>query len=185
MAIGVNLPDLGSLLEKQKSGIEKTVESALKKDGTGVVAGLAGVLVSVASGIPALGGITAAIASKAFAVRANEILEGQIAEWEQEKKGRELVGLVTSAVESLVYDALATSMRSQSASADALEGAISDSLIQLTKGQNWWGQRMDRRFDEIVALLRGQVPDVGHVTAVSFRMAPPGSMGRRSANRGA
>ena len=115
---------LGDLLEKRGSEMKEITQSLVNGDGEKTAAGLAGLLTTVLTGVPALGNVVAQGLEKIFGSSANAILVQQIEAWQKEQQQTDLVSRVRDSVEVLLGQALIQLVRSQHASTAELERAL-------------------------------------------------------------
>jgi hypothetical protein len=130
-------PDgLERLLEERKEDITAIGKNLLAGKKEDVLGGLAGILMTIASGVPLLGKLVSAGTAKALAEPANEILEKQIAQWKAEQDQQRLADGVATAVAAVVAETLRRLMeKSEETSSRKVEELVSDAVIQLRKGQ--------------------------------------------------
>jgi len=167
---------LDELLDRIKghdSQIQQIAKNAIGGDRSAAIAGFAGLFTSAAAGLPGVGSFVSMGVSLACFEPANAILDQQIQAWKAEEKNNELVGLVVQAVETLTHEALVALVRSQATSSEVLHSAISDSLIQSFRGQNFWGERLERKLDRVESLLKIPTERGGALGATQSEWAPP------------
>src|SRR4051812_32549386 len=100
-------------LENCEKEIEEIGSSLIAGKRHEVVPALAGLAVSVFSGLPVVGGLTKAALTEVFAAPANEVLDQQIAEWRQEQKVSAPLSELKDWIEALMGQVVLQLVRSQ------------------------------------------------------------------------
>jgi hypothetical protein len=134
--------EIRTLLEKNGEEVKSLTEALLTPNNDQAVAALAGLFISIVTGVPALGGLVDKGLATIFGQSASSKLDFQIAAWNEEEKRHRLAAEIGDMVEGLLGQMLIQIVRSQHQTTERLEKTLGGMGEDLADFRADVGERM-------------------------------------------